>query len=611
MIQASNLSKSFGGRDLFDEASFCLSSGEKVGLVGRNGSGKSTLFNIIRGELTPDSGELSIPKAYRIGFLEQHIKFTEETVLKECEKALPEERKYDLYLAEKVLSGLGFEEDDFNKAPGEFSGGFQIRINLCKALLSGPNLLLLDEPTNYLDILSLRWLARFLRTFPGEVMLITHDRFFMDQVCDHTMGIHRGKIRKLKGDTAKFYEKLELDEEIYEKTRINQEKKREHLESFVTRFGAKANKAGQAQSKLKQLEKMENLEKLDTIASMGLRFQYDEAPGKVVASLKDVSFGFNEKPLFKQVDLHIGKRDRVGIIGKNGKGKSTLLNIISDELAPWSGEVEFHPKTKKAHFGQTNVSRLSMDCTVEEEIASANPSLGQSEVRGICGSLMFQGDDAKKKIKVLSGGEKNRVLLGKIVARPANLLLLDEPTNHLDMESVEILIDEIERFPGSVALVSHSEGLLRRVCNKFVVFRKGGVEVFEGSYQDFLDKIGWEDEEDASEGDRNPAQQLSKKERASQRREIIKERSKACSPLEKSIAQGESEIMELEEALEEAQSNMEKAVEEGDNEKILASSRKIGDIEKNIETIFSKLELDEKELQKQRDNFQERLDEIS
>ena len=295
------------------------------------------------------------------------------SVLKECQKALPEERKYDLYLAEKFLSGLGFDEEDFDKDPKQFSGGFQIRINLCKALLSEPNLLLLDEPTNYLDILSLRWLARFLRTFPGEVMLITHDRFFMDEVCDHTMGIHRGKIRKLRGGTTKFYEKLKLDEEIYEKTRVNQEKKREHLESFVSRFGAKANKASQAQSKLKQLEKMESLEKLDAVSSMGLRFQYEEAPGKVVASLKDVSFGFDDLALFQDVDLFIGKKDRVGIIGKNGKGKSTLLNIISEEFEPWKGEVIFHPKTKKAHFGQTNVLRLSGDCTVEEEISAGQP----------------------------------------------------------------------------------------------------------------------------------------------------------------------------------------------------------------------------------------------
>lgn len=611
MIQANNLSKSFGGRALFDEASFSLSAGEKVGLVGRNGSGKSTLFNIIRGELIPDSGELSLPKAYKVGFLEQHIKFTEDTVLKECQKALPPDRKYDLFLAEKLLSGLGFDEPDFQKSPQNFSGGYQIRINLCKALLSEPNLLLLDEPTNYLDILSLRWLARFLRTFPGEVILITHDRGFMDQVCEHTMGIHRGKVRKLKGDTAKYYEKLALDEEIYEKTRLNQEKKREHLESFVTRFGAKANKASQAQSKLKQLQKMESLDKLDEVSSMGLRFKFEEIPAKVVAKISDVSFGHvSELPLFKKVSFYIGKKDRVGIIGKNGKGKSTLLNVLGGELAPWEGNVEFHPKTKLGHFGQTNVSRLGNNSTVEDEVAEANPALGQSEVRGICGALMFQGDDAKKKISVLSGGEKNRVLLGKIVARPANLLLLDEPTNHLDMESVDILMDEIQNFPGAVALVSHSEELLRRVCNKFVVFKEGEASVFDGTYEEFLEKVGWEDEETRPKASSKEGPKLTKKEHAAKRREIIKERSKVCGPLEASIQAGESEIMELEANLESANQNMENAVAEGDNEKILESSRKIGDIEKRIESIFETLETDEKELQNHKDHYQALLDEL-
>ena len=265
MIQINNLSKQFAGQVLFEDLNFNLHSGERVGLVGRNGSGKSTLFKIILGQLSSDTGEVVIPKNYRISHLEQHIKFSKETVLEECIQYLPAEFQYEYFRAEKILSGLGFTPEDFHKNPKDFSGGYQIRINLCKALLVDPNLLLLDEPTNYLDIISLRWLKNFLNKFPGEVIIITHDRSFMDSVTNHTMGIYRYSLKKIKGSTHKYYEQLKIDEEIYEKTRLNQERKVADLEGFIERFGAKASKAKQAQSKMKQLEKIDVLDKLDSV----------------------------------------------------------------------------------------------------------------------------------------------------------------------------------------------------------------------------------------------------------------------------------------------------------------------------------------------------------
>lgn len=608
MIQANNLSKSFGAQALFNGISFNLAKGEKVGLVGRNGAGKSTLFKIILGQITPDSGEVLFPKNYKIGQLEQHIKFDKATVMEECVQALPEESKFDFYKAEKILFGLGFGDDDLQKDPKSFSGGYQIRINLCKALLGEPDLLLLDEPTNYLDIVSLRWLRSFLRSFDGEMILITHDRDFMDSVSTHTMGIQRKGLKKIKGQSAKYYEQLALEEEIYEKTRLNQEKKREHLESFVERFGAKASKAAQAQSKMKQIEKMGVIERLEDESSMGLSFRYKECPAKSLMEISDVAFAYPEgETLFKQLSFSIGRNDRIGIIGKNGKGKSTLLNVLGGELKAVTGGVKSHPAVEIGHFGQTNVSRLSEHASIEEEVFSANSELSHTAVRNICGSLMFEGDLAQKKVKVLSGGEKSRVLLGKIIAKPTNLLLLDEPTNHLDMQSIEILGDEIQRFPGALAMVTHSEALLRKTVNKLIVFTKNGAIYFEGSYDDFLEKIGWEEES----GERDHEDQTSNKKRSSLsrkeyqtlRQEIIKRRGKVCNPLLKEQEKLEEEILLCEEELEAQEGVLNTATECSDNDAILESSRKIGEIEEQVQRLFARMEELENILIEHRANF--------
>lgn len=609
MIQVTKVSKQFAGQVLFQDLSFNIAPGERVGLVGRNGSGKSTLFSLILGNQTPDEGEIQIPKGYRIGQLEQHIKFSEPTVLKECCLALEDEEKYDFHKAEKILSGLGFEESDFDKDPKSFSGGWQIRINLCKALLSGPDLLLLDEPTNYLDILSLRWLRSFLRSFSGEVIIITHDRDFMDSVTTHTMGIYRKKLKKIKGDTTKFYSQLAMEEEIYEKTRLNQEKKKEHLESFIERFGAKASKATQAQSKVKQLEKMETLEKLEGQASMGLRFSFKPCPGKELVRVSDLSFGYKEdEVLFRDLNFSIGSQDRIGIIGKNGKGKSTLLNVLAKELTPVTGEIKEHPSVSIGHFGQTNVIKLSSENTIAEEVGMANSDLSPTQVRSICGSLMFDGENADKKIKVLSGGEKNRVLLGTIVANASNLLLLDEPTNHLDMESIEILTEEVAKYPGAVAIVTHSEELLRRTVNRLIVFNRDGAQLFHGGYDEFLEKIGWDEEQEAKEASSRP--KLNKKELHAQRQTIIKERAKICRPLEKERDRLEEEIMNLEVELGTWQSKLELASEAQESDKILESSQKVGELENKVQNNFTRMEELEEQILEHTTYFETELEKL-
>ena len=612
MIQLSNINKQFAGQILFEDLSFNLSKGERVGLVGRNGSGKSTLFSIVLGRTSPDRGDVSIPNHYKIGHLEQHISFSKSTVLEECCQVLSGDQKFDYYRAEKILTGLGFSDEDMQKDPKSFSGGYQIRINLCKSLLTDPDLLLLDEPTNYLDILSLRWLRQFLNSFSGEVILITHDRSFMDSVTTHTMGIYRKKLKKVKGSTEKFYEQMILEDEIYEKTRLNQEKKKAHLESFVERFGAKASKATQAQSKMKQLAKLETMDKLESEAQMGLCFHYQECPSKQVMNIDGISFSYGEgKPvLFDNVSFSVGKNERIGIIGKNGKGKSTLLNVIAGELKPQKGNISSHPALAKGHLGQTNIKRLDERNSITQEIQLANPELSTTAVRNICGSLMFEGDMALKKISVLSGGEKNRVLLGKIMANRTNLLLLDEPTNHLDMESIETLTQELEEYPGALLVVTHSEELLRRVANRLVIFHKDKAEFFYGGYDDFLQKIGWEEESQES-GQGQKKTKLSKKEIHARRQEIIKERSKICNPLRKKIEKSEEIIIELEESLEDANAKLAEAIEAGKSSEIGPLSEKIGKIQIEIQKAFEEIEPVEMELVEFEQKFEKELTELS
>ncbi|RLA61285.1 MAG: ABC transporter ATP-binding protein [Epsilonproteobacteria bacterium] len=588
MIQVNNLNKSYGAQSIFKDLSFNLSKGDKVGLVGRNGTGKSTLIKIICGAESADSGEVKIPKNYKIGKLDQHISFSKDTVMQECIQSLPVDEQYDEYKVEKILMGLGMTVEDMDKEPKTFSGGYQIRIQLAKVLLGKPDLLLLDEPTNYLDILSLRWLEKFLISYPGEVIIITHDRIFMDQVCTHVMGINYQMLKKVKGKTQDYYHQMILEAEIIQKTIANQDKKQKELQAFVDRFRAKASKAKQAQSRVKQLEKMDKVEALEGMGDLGFKFHFTPCPGKFIAKIEDLSMSFDQKRwLFKDLNFSIEKNDRIGIIGKNGQGKSTLLNIIAGELKPITGEISFHPSVKKGHFGQTNILRLHQKNTIEQEIAECNDDMSYKEVRSICGSMMFEGDAAKKQISVLSGGEKSRVLLGKILAHPANLLLLDEPTNHLDIESIESLTEELTNFKGAVVLVTHSELLLKNVVNKLIVFNKEGAFFFDGGYDRFLEKIGWEEE---AGGKKKIKPKLSKKESKRLRAEYNQEKSQLLGPLKKRLEQVELLICQKEEEVESLNKSLIEASNTSDGEKISKCSKELKETEDLIEKLFEEME---------------------
>ncbi|MFA5455369.1 MAG: ABC-F family ATP-binding cassette domain-containing protein [Sulfurimonas sp.] len=609
MIQLINISKSFGKQELFSNLNFKLNSGNKVGLVGRNGSGKSTLFKLILGEDTPDTGEVVIPRGYKIGALKQYLEFSESTLREEAALALEEDMKYDVYRVEKILFGLGFTQDDLDKDPLSFSGGYQIRINLAKLLVTEPNLLLLDEPTNYLDILSLRWLKTFLKEFDGEVILITHDRDFMDAVTTHTMGIVRRNLRVIAGDTHKYYEQLQANDELYEKQKIAQDKKVKELEDFIARNKARASTAALAQSKVKQLEKMDLLEDLGYDSSLEFNFNYKDTPAKVLLDVKNLSFGYTpDNILFKNISFVLEKGERLGIIGKNGKGKSTLLNTIAGELKPLSGEVHMHTSTAFAHFGQTNIARLHPNSTVLDEIHSANTKLSTQSIRGIAGAMMFSGDSADKKVSLLSGGEKSRVMLGQILARDVNLLFLDEPTNHLDMDSIEALTVAIQNFKGSVIIVTHSEELLRRVCDRLIVFTRNGAEYFDGGYDLFLEKMGWEEE--AEDDFVKPKPKSNFKDNKKLKADLIRDKNKLISPMKKKIEKLEASIIKSEETLASHQKKLLEASSSGDSFKIIEFSKLVSLEQKEVEKMFELLEILQSEFDEITNDYDKKIAEM-
>ena len=543
---------------LFEGISFKINPKERVGLVGRNGHGKTTLLRLITGEDEPDSGSIAIPKNYRIGYVTQQLGFTQDSVLKEGMKGLCEAQKEQHWKVEKVLAGLGFSVHDMDRHPSEFSGGFQVRLNLAKVLVSDPDLLLLDEPTNYLDITSIRWIERFLNTWPRELILITHDRTFMDRIVTHTMGIHRRKMRKIEGETEKFYNQIAQEEEIYEKTRVNDDRKRKEVEEFIVHFRAKARLVGLVQSRIKLLGKMERKEKLEKIKTLEFSFRGTPFYAKYAQQANDLSFSYNpEIELIKDFNIVIRPGEKVCIIGPNGKGKTTLLRLLAGQLKPNKGEIIYNPKTIKGVYEQTNMKTLVDSRTVEDEIFYAGGDLDRQSVRNICGAIMFEGDSALKKIEVLSGGEKSRVMLGKLLVTPVNLLLLDEPTNHLDMETSDALLAALDSFDGAVVMVTHNEMFLHALAERLIIFYHDSIEVFEGGYQRFLDKGGWEDEEIIQpiakrEGLSDPVEgKTNKKELRKKRSEIITERSKVLSPIEKKIAKAEGEIERHENILKE------------------------------------------------------------
>ncbi len=616
MISADNLSKSFGNQILFENVSFKINRKERVGLVGRNGHGKTTLFKMIAGLAEPDSGAISMPKNYRIGYVRQEIDFTAPTVLEEGMKGLPPDSASHSWKVEKILSGLGFSETDMNGSPLSISGGYQVRLNLAKVLLSEPDLLLLDEPTNYLDITSIRWIQNFLSAWPRELFLITHNRSFMDRLVTHVVGLYRRKTRKIAGNTEKYYMQIAQDEEIHEKTRVNEEKRKKEIEEFISRFRAKARLAGMVQSRIKTLNKLGRREKLDKFRSLDFSFRYKPFNGKYMLGAKHLHFGFEDhRPLISDFSITVAPNDRICVIGRNGAGKTTLLKLIAGNLPLRKGEISWHPEATVGYFEQTNVKSLVDSRTVEEEIRYSNPDIDYQNARNICGAMLFEGDAALKKIGVLSGGEKSRVMLGKILGTPVNLLLLDEPTNHFDMESCDAMLAAIDQFPGAVIMVTHNEMFLHALAERLIIFQKDGIEVFEGDYQRFLEVRGWEGEDRISAGRQPPLAdvpdlQINKKELKRRRSALVAERSRMLKPLQQETERLESQIDDLDRELNRLQHEMQAAAEQQDGPRISELAQSIHGCQSKIDALFSRLEQASGQLSEKQAKFDRQLAEI-
>lgn len=533
MLQATNLSIIFGSRVIFDNVTFTFQQRDRIGLVGRNGAGKSTLLKTINGEISPQEGSISKPNGYTIGFLKQEIRGQNEpTVWLEAQSAFKEinylqeelekiqhqletrtdydtddymnlsqlfcdlnDRLVHLDIDDKdkktelVLLGLGYKREDFEKAPATFSGGWAMRLELAKLLLQNPDLLMLDEPTNHLDIESIIWLEGFFQRYEGAIVLVSHDKSFLDNVCNKTIELELGKMYEYKANYSKY---LILKEERREKqlqTHKNQQDQIKQIERNIERFKAKASKASMAQSLVKKLDKMEIVEvEQDDVRSMRFSFPMGQQSGKVVVKATNLAKSYGEKQVFHDVNLEIERGDKVAFIGKNGMGKTTMAKIIAKEIEYNSGELIIGHNVNIAFFAQHHAEQLPKELTILQYMEDTAPNEIRAQVRNILGAFMFSGDDATKRISVLSGGERARVCLAHLLLNPSNVLILDEPTNHLDLRAKDVLKDAIAKYPGTVIVVSHDRDFLSGMTNKVFEFNDGVVKEYTGDVNDFFEE---------------------------------------------------------------------------------------------------------------------------
>ncbi|WP_417355501.1 ABC-F family ATP-binding cassette domain-containing protein [Flavobacterium sp.] len=532
MLNIHNLSVSFGGTYLFEEVTFRLGAGDRVGLVGKNGAGKSTMLKILSGDIPPDSGVIATEKEVKIGFLRQDIDFVRgRTVLEEAYQAFEEIKRAEAKIddineqlatrtdyesesyskliedlsdhthhyeilggynyvgdTEKILLGLGFKREDFDKLTDTFSGGWRMRIELAKLLLQYNDVLLLDEPTNHLDIESIIWLEQFLRNYPGVVIIVSHDKMFLDNVTNRTIEISLGKIYDFNKPYTQY---LVLREEIREKqlaTQKNQEKKIEQTEKLIEKFRAKASKASMAQSLIKKLDKIDRIEvDEDDNSVMNISFPVSVTPGRVVVEAENVTKKYGEKTILSDIDLLIERGSKIAFVGQNGQGKSTLIKAIVKEI-DYTGNIKLGHNVQLGYFAQNQAEYLDGEITLLETMENAATDTNRSKVRDMLGAFLFRGDDVEKKVKVLSGGERNRLALCKMLLQPINVLVMDEPTNHLDIKSKNVLKAALKKFEGTLLLVSHDRDFLQGMANTVYEFKDRKIKEYLGDINFYLEQ---------------------------------------------------------------------------------------------------------------------------
>jgi ATP-binding cassette subfamily F protein 3 len=550
LLQLLSGAKSFGSRFLFRDATFAVNEGEHVGVIGPNGAGKTTLFRILHGDDELDSGEIICSRQLRLGYLSQHDQWLPE---ESGNSYLERVSRIPVWDLKNLGRELQLTETILERTILSLSGGYRMRIKLLGLIGQEPNLMLLDEPTNYLDLETTLLLERFLQGYSGAFLLISHDREFLRRTTDHILEVESGDMTKFNGNIDDYFEQKELLRIQLSAAASAQDRKKKDILDFVARFGAKATKAKQAQSRLKLLDKMEDIEVKPLPVTSTIRIPPPSKTGKVVLSVNEASFGYGEKTILRNVSLNVVRGDHVAVVGLNGAGKSTLLKGVSGTLAPAKGTAELGLGVEMAFFAQHVIEALDPRHTVLQSLESAaHREILPQQILDLAGSLLFSGDDVRKPISVLSGGEKSRVALGRVLLRKAPCLVLDEPTNHLDFATVEALTNALRAYEGTVIVVSHDRGFIKRVGTKILEVSHGEVRLYPGTYEEYV----WSVQQDLTRGELSPEKTAPKgaaiaEAKTENWKEKKKKLDKELRAVEKKLADCESELHRLQKESEE------------------------------------------------------------
>ena len=600
LASVNNVSLSLGGDTLFDGLSLQVHQGDHIGLVGPNGSGKSSLFRLLAGKIEPDGGSVNTLPGVRVGFLPQEItSFPNEQVLTFVYDSVPgrpelraELERHEARLAElehdsqanhdelvtvasavaelheqiavldaqfsehdakKILHGLGFTQDDHQRLLSELSGGWKMRAVLASLLFQRPGLLLLDEPTNHLDMPSVAWFSKFLSSYDQALFLVSHDREFLNEQVNRVVSFEPEGVRTFRGNYERYLLQREEERQLLENRAKNLEKEKEHLEQFVRRFRAKASKAAQVQSRVRKLEKMDSVELHASAREVRFSFPASDRGARTPMRVDDLCKSFGKLVVFDRVTLAVERGDRIAIVGPNGAGKTTLLKILAGEIEASAGRVHLPGQSNVRYFAQHHAEALDLQHTVLQEVAYASDGTSVEGVRKVLGAMLFGDRAIDKRVSVLSGGERARVALAKILVRPGNVLLMDEPTNHLDLQTTEALTDALATYDGTLLFVSHNRAFIRRLATKLWVVHDGGVENYPGTLDDYLWSCQQRDVTPATDAAIKPvAQKRSRQARKEQRRKEAQLRSKqnqGVKPLEKRVGELEQSIARLEKTI--------------------------------------------------------------
>ena len=594
MISLDNLTVSYGGWTLFDNISFLINPKDRIGLVGRNGAGKTTLLRLIMGEQQPTSGAVTIGTDCTLGYLPQTMRVHDTTSLvEETAKAFEEvnglEKEISRLTAEiaertdyeseayadllhrlneaqdrfailggdtreadieKTLLGLGFKRTDFTRPTAEFSGGWRMRIELAKLLLRRPSIFLLDEPTNHLDIESIQWLEEYLKNYSGAVLLISHDRAFLDNVTTRTVELSLGKVTDYKVPYSKYVELRRERREQQKAAYENQQRMIEKTEEFIEKFRYKPTKSNQVQSRIKQLEKLDRLEiEEEDLSHLNIKFPPAPRSGQVVAELKEAGMSYGTKHVFSGADFTIEKGDRIALVGRNGEGKTTLARMLIGELTPTEGSIRLGANVNIGYYAQNQDDLMDGEFTVFDTLDRVAVGDIRTRLRDILGAFLFRGEDIDKKVKVLSGGERSRLAMARMMLEPRNLLVLDEPTNHMDMRSKDILKEAIMKYDGTVVVVSHDREFLDGMVDKIYEFRDGGVQEYLGGIYYFLEKRKLASLQEIERRDKPTAATAPKESTGKLSYEQKKEQEKLLRKLRKQVSEIEAELAKVEEEI--------------------------------------------------------------